>query len=338
MRVGPAAPGFAAPGFAAPDQARGRSASASGARTSGGAPCGRFMMARSAPASRYAAAAATAGPGTLVGVDAHVDRAGDLGRVAAQALAVLDQGLLEAGPLAGIRGDRVPLLGPARGGAQRPLPAPAADRDRRMGPLHRLGLATGVGQVQVLAVERGRGVAEQPDDDLDALVEAVHALLQRRQRDAVRVALLLVPARAEPDLEPALGDDVDGRGHVGQHRRMAVDHARDLAADPDPPGGLPHGGQHRPALDVGPGGIPAQRVEVVPVPGRLEQVDLIGREPHVAHLRPRLVLGPGLDGKAHSPSPHPRASACSTGCRKRNRVVTRSGRAAGTRRGSASLR
>ena len=50
---------------------------------------------------------------------------------------------------------------------------------------------------------------EQQDERLDALVEAVEALLERRERDAVRVALLLVPPRADAEVEAAVGDDVD---------------------------------------------------------------------------------------------------------------------------------
>jgi len=122
---------------------------------------------------------------------------------------------------------------------------------------------------------------------------------QRRQRDAVGVALLLVPAGTKAELEPAAGDDVDGGGHVGQHGRVPVHHAGYLAAEPDPPRGLRYGGQHRPGLEVRPGQVTAQRIEVIPVPRRLEQGDLVRRDPRVAELFPRLMLGPCLDREAH---------------------------------------
>src|SRR5205823_2924915 len=48
-----------------------------------------------------------------------------------------------------------------------------------------------------------------------------------------------------------------------------------------------------------------QRVEVVPVPRRLEQRDLVRRDPRVADLLPCLVLGPGLDREAHSGASSP---------------------------------
>jgi 3-hydroxyisobutyrate dehydrogenase-like beta-hydroxyacid dehydrogenase len=235
-----------------------------------------------------------------VRLDAHVDRAGDLVHIPAERGAVPSEHLLQLQPLLRAFGDGVPLLGPARHGAQRALLAAAADRDRRVRLLDRLRLAPGLGELDVPAAERGRGLAQQPDDGLHALVEPVEPLLQRWQVDPVRVAFHLVPSSPEAEFQSAARDDVDGCGHVGQHRRVAVDHAGHLAADPDPPGGLGHRGQHRPGLEVGPGEVGGQRVEVIPVPGRLEQRDLIGCEPRVADLFPRLVFGSRLDREAHS--------------------------------------
>jgi hypothetical protein len=50
--------------------------------------------------------------------------------------------------------------------------------------------------------------------------------------------------------EPAVGDVVDGAGHVGQQVGVAVAVAGDQGADLDPLGHLGPGGQHRPALEV----------------------------------------------------------------------------------------
>ena len=111
-----------------------------------------------------------------VGLDAHVDRTGDLVHVAPERRAVPGEHLLQLQPLLRALGDGVPLLGPARHGAQRPLLAAAADRHRRMRLLHRLRLAPGLGELDVLAGERGRGLAQQPDYGLDALVEPVEPL------------------------------------------------------------------------------------------------------------------------------------------------------------------
>jgi hypothetical protein len=166
-------------------------------------------------------------------------------------------------------------------------------------PLHRLRLAPRVGQLDVLPGEGGGGLAQQADDGLDALVKPVEPLAQRRQVDAVGVAFHLVPPGAQAKFQPPAGDDVHRCGHVGQHRGVPVDHAGHLAAEPDPPGRLGQRGQHRPGLEVRAGQVAGQRVEVVPVPRRLEQRDLVRRDPRVADLLPRLMLGPRLDREAH---------------------------------------
>jgi 3-hydroxyisobutyrate dehydrogenase-like beta-hydroxyacid dehydrogenase len=134
-----------------------------------------------------------------VGLDAHVDRTGDLVHVATESGAVPGEHLLQLQPLLRALGDGVPLLGPARYGAQRPLLAAAADRNRRVRLLHRLRLAPGLGEPDVLAGERRGGLAQQPDDGLYALVEPVEPFLQRRQVDPVRVAFHLVPSGAQAE-------------------------------------------------------------------------------------------------------------------------------------------
>ena len=73
------------------------------------------------------------------------------------------------------------MLREARGGAQGAGRAVAADDDRRVRPLHRLGLAARVRELHVLAVEVAVLLREQQHDHLARLVEAVEALLQRRQ-------------------------------------------------------------------------------------------------------------------------------------------------------------
>src|SRR2546421_414816 len=80
-----------------------------------------------------------------------------------------EQDLFELAVLAGIHQDRVPLLRPARHGPQRARGPLSADRDRRVRPLHRLGLAAGIGEPDVAAVQRRGRLAEQADDGLHAL-------------------------------------------------------------------------------------------------------------------------------------------------------------------------
>ena len=66
------------------------------------------------------------------------------------------------------------------------------------GLLHRLGLAAGVAAAGSAARRRStRSLVSRLDDHLERLVEAVEPLLERRQVDAVGVALLLVPPGAE---------------------------------------------------------------------------------------------------------------------------------------------
>src|SRR5262249_39104896 len=156
--------------------------------------------------------------------------AGYLGCVTSDRGAVLVEHAAQVLPLCRGGRDAVPLLREASRGLERPRPALATDDDRRMRSLDRLWLASRVSELSVPTVERGRGVREQSDDRLDPFVEAVEPLPQRWERDAVGVALLLVPAGAEADVEPAAGHDVDRGGHVGQHRRVPVYHPGHLAA------------------------------------------------------------------------------------------------------------
>ena len=141
-----------------------------------------------------------------------------------------------------------------------------ADADRRVRLLDRLRLAAGVVQLVVLPVEGRRSLVSRPDDDLERLVEAVEPLLQRGQVDAVGVALLLVPAGADPELEPAVRDDVERGGHVRQHRRVAVGVAGHEHADPQPLRGLGQRRRGDPALEARAGRVREDRIEVVERP------------------------------------------------------------------------
>src|ERR1017187_6118118 len=79
--------------------------------------------------------------GVSVRLDAQVDRAGDLVHIAPEVGTVTGEHVLQLEPLLRAIDDGVPLLRPARHGPQRALLADAADRDRRVRPLHRLRLA-----------------------------------------------------------------------------------------------------------------------------------------------------------------------------------------------------
>ena len=66
----------------------------------------------------------------------------------------------------------------------------------------------------------------------------------------VRFGLPLVPAGAEPQLESAAGDVVDGRGHLGQQTGIAVGDAEHQAAEPGLPGIGGQGAEGRHGLEV----------------------------------------------------------------------------------------
>ena len=193
----------------------------------------------------------------------------------------------------------VPVLGQAGDGAQRALLAAAADADRRVRRLHGLGLAVAAVDGEVLALVAESGLGQQADDHVAGLVEPVHALAHRQQVDAVGVGLVLVPPGAEPQLEPTARHDVDRRGHVGQHRRVAVRRARHHDADPDAGRGLGQRRERGPALEARLRPVAVDRLEVVERPGRLEQLDLVGGPPEGEHVLPGRLLGGGLDGEAH---------------------------------------
>src|SRR5207248_7771520 len=127
--------------------------------------------------------------------------------------------------------------------------------ERWMRALHRLRFAAGVAELVVGAVECCGLSREQVDDDFAAFLEPVAAFSRRSEVNAVRAGLLLVPSRTEPDLEPPAGDDVEGRGHVRENRRVAVVDGGDQYAEAQPFRCLSERGKRRPPLEAGAGGV-----------------------------------------------------------------------------------
>jgi hypothetical protein len=62
----------------------------------------------------------------------------------------------------------------------------------------------------------------QQPDDLDAFFQALGALLERREGNPQLLVLRLVPGGPEAELQPALGDAVNGNRLGGKDRRVAV--------------------------------------------------------------------------------------------------------------------
>ena len=115
----------------------------------------------------------------------------------------------------------VPAVGVAGDGGGGAALARPADPHRQRS-LERPGLAVGVPQGHVRALERGDAVVEQGPDGGGRLVEEVEPLGGRRERQAERLVLGLGPAGAEADLGPPARQVVDGGGRLGQHAGMAV--------------------------------------------------------------------------------------------------------------------
>src|SRR5690348_2334707 len=137
-----------------------------------------------------------------------------------------------ASELFGGAADEVPVLGVLGGDAQSALLAAAPDADRRVGPLWTLRLVTGVLELIELAVEGRRILAQQAGKHLARFLEAVEALLEAPEFDAVGAGLLLVPARADPELESAVRDVIQRRSHIGEDRGVTVVDAGDERAEP----------------------------------------------------------------------------------------------------------
>ena len=130
-----------------------------------------------------------------------------------------------------------------------------------MGLLHAFWFVAGVGQLIVLALEACRFFAQESDEYFTGLFQAIAALPRCAEIDAIGPGLLLVPACADAELEPASGDDVKRRGHVGQNGRMAIVDTCDQRTEADPAGGLRQGDQRCPALQAWAGRIREDRVK-----------------------------------------------------------------------------
>ena len=87
---------------------------------------------------------------------------------------------------------------------------------------------------------------------------------RRPELVAVLVVVALRPARAEPEDDPPVAHVVDRPGDVGEQVRVAVRVAGDERPELDALGRLGPRREQRPALEVRPGPVAVQRIEVVP--------------------------------------------------------------------------
>ena len=114
-----------------------------------------------------------------------------------------------------------------------------------MRSLDGLRLAVEVGDRVVAAREAERPVGEQPAEDGDRLGHPLDAHAGRVELQADRLVLGFVPAGPDPDVEPAVTDDIERReilGDDGWVAQVVVQHER---ADAEPFGRDRGGSEHR---------------------------------------------------------------------------------------------
>ena len=136
-------------------------------------------------------------------------------------------------PVLRVGADRIPAVAEPRGAAQRRA-ALAADPDRRVRLLHRLGLEQHIGEFDVFAVEARIVLGPQLAAGHQILVGDRTALGEGRH--AQRLELLLHPAGADAEGQPAVRQHVDRRQHLGQQHRRAVRDDGDRGDQPQPRG------------------------------------------------------------------------------------------------------
>src|SRR5215218_1178900 len=88
--------------------------------------------------------------------------------------------------------------------------------------LHALGLVDGCVDRIVFAFETRVVFSPHPVDDLARLAEHPHPVTQLREAVAVGTPLVLVPARSDASVQPAVAGDVYRGGDLGVQRRIAV--------------------------------------------------------------------------------------------------------------------
>ena len=92
-------------------------------------------------------------------------------------------------------------------------------------------------------------LGEHRAGDPQVVLEALEALLQGREREAVGIVLALEPGRADAVKGPTARDHVERRGDLGVLRRISVGHAAHQQAQPNRPRPRGDAGEHRVALE-----------------------------------------------------------------------------------------
>src|SRR5919204_926573 len=112
----------------------------------------------------------------------------------------------------------MPEIGLPAEDRQHQLLALGSDPDWRMRFLNRSWTVGGIFQLVVAALEAGAVFSHERPHHLHAFLQPFRALANPWKRDAEFLVLALVPGRAKPQLEPAIGDLIDRHGFGGQDR------------------------------------------------------------------------------------------------------------------------
>src|SRR5215207_3131095 len=191
-------------------------------------------------------------------------------------------------------------VAPLRYQPERDPLAAAPDPERWMRLLDALWLVDRPVDRIVLALKLREVLRPHPVDDLARFTEHAHPVAQLGEAIAVSPPLMLVPARPEARIQPAMASNVYRRGDLGVQRRVTVAVTANHLPDLDVLRIACEGGGDRPALEAGLELWHGHGVEVVEDPDRVPP-SLIR---HACDPRHRLVL---LDrvldlGQVHPPS------------------------------------
>src|SRR5215212_2781303 len=177
--------------------------------------------------------------------------------------------------------------------------APAPDPERRVWLLDAFRLVDWPIDRIVLAFKVGVILRPHAVDDLARLSKHAHPVAQLREAIPVSPPLVLVPARPDARIQPAMAGNVYRGGDLGVQRRVTVAVAADHLPNLDILCVAGEGGCDRPALEASLKFWRGDGMEVVEDPDRVPP-SLIG---HTCHSRHGLVLLDGVLylGKVHPP-------------------------------------
>src|SRR5204863_138627 len=195
--------------------------------------------------------------------------------------------------------EEVPDVGMSSDQRQDDLRAHPTDQDRRMRALHRLRVTRCVLQLVVLARERRLVLGEERLHHLHRLDQAAGSFALVVERDRVGGVLGLEPGGAHAQDQASVAHLIDGRRHLGEHRRVSVGVAGHEHADLHVLRLRREGGEQRPALQARTG-LPVDGHEMIERERRVE-AELVARLPATQDVVVRRMLGPRLYAEAYRP-------------------------------------